>query len=58
VTKELGLDEVQANALLTDQADIIRPLQSQGRKSPMAGDGLNDAPARRPRSRRVRHEGC
>jgi len=45
VAEELGIDEVRAEVSPQDKADLIRGLQSQGRKVAMAGDGVNDAPA-------------
>lgn len=45
VAKKLGLDEVRANVLPDQKAEVIRSLQAQGRRVAMAGDGVNDAPA-------------
>jgi len=45
VAAELGLDEVHGEMRPADKAELIRSLQAQGRKGPMAGDGINDAPA-------------
>jgi Cu+-exporting ATPase len=45
VARKLGLDEVRANVLPGQKAEVIRSLQAQGRKVAMAGDGVNDAPA-------------
>ncbi|MEX2643342.1 MAG: cation-translocating P-type ATPase [Acetobacterales bacterium] len=44
VADELGLDEVHAEILPGEKADLIRGLQRQGRTA-MVGDGINDAPA-------------
>lgn len=41
----LGIDEIRADVLPADKAEIIRDLQTNGRKVAMAGDGVNDAPA-------------
>lgn len=45
VAKQLGIDMVEANILPQEKDQVIRRLQSQGRKVAMAGDGINDAPA-------------
>ena len=44
IAKELGLDEVHAEVLPGEKAELIRNLQQQGRTA-MVGDGINDAPA-------------
>jgi len=44
VADELGLDDVHAEILPGEKADLIRGLQRQGRTA-MVGDGINDAPA-------------
>jgi len=41
----LGIDEIRADVLPADKAEIIRDLQARGCKVAMAGDGVNDAPA-------------
>ncbi len=41
----LGIDEIRADVLPADKAEIIRDLQARGYKVAMAGDGVNDAPA-------------
>jgi P-type Cu+ transporter len=45
VAREVGIDEVVADVLPEQKADLVRRFQSQGRRVAMAGDGINDAPA-------------
>ncbi len=45
VAARLGIDEIRADVLPEDKANIIKQLQAEGRKIAMAGDGVNDAPA-------------
>jgi Cu+-exporting ATPase len=45
VARQLGIDEVVAEALPEQKADAVRGLARAGRRVAMAGDGVNDAPA-------------
>ena len=45
VSKKLNIDEVVAEVLPDQKAEVIKRLQSEGRVVAMAGDGINDAPA-------------
>jgi len=45
VANKLNIDEVVAEILPNQKAEIVKRFQSEGRKVAMAGDGINDAPA-------------
>jgi P-type Cu+ transporter len=45
VARRLNIDEVVAEVLPNQKAEIVKRFQTEGHKVAMAGDGINDAPA-------------
>jgi Cu+-exporting ATPase len=45
VARRAGIDRIVPEVLPGEKAEVVRKLQSEGRRVAMVGDGINDAPA-------------
>ena len=55
VGAEVGIDEIVAEVLPFEKADVVERLQADGRVVAMAGDEVNDAPGKAQADPRPEH---